>query len=88
MTCTRCDGTGFLNLFQVGDDLLNKFWESGDEKIVLAWIKEHDRHEVSVCDCCGNGENWHGTRGEHYTTTHDCRGGVAYKYNGGLAECH
>lgn len=25
-------------------------------------------HEVTVCDCCGNGESWHGVPGEHNQT--------------------
>jgi len=89
MTCTRCDNTGFLNLDQVDDVSRKQFDEAGEHQIILDWIKaQTEPHDVSVCDCCGNGESWHGTPGEHYTTTHDARGGEAYAYNGGLAECN
>jgi hypothetical protein len=40
MQCTRCDGTGFLNLEQVDGDILAKFTETGDHQIILDWIDE------------------------------------------------
>lgn len=88
MNCTRCRGTGFLNLDQIPDrdmSLLGaaEVWHLA----VLGWIEDANRalaasggcschinppcsyclslHDVSVCDCCGNGEDWHGTPGEH-----------------------
>ena len=45
MTCTRCNGTGFLNIEQVDDETLDHFDSSGDP-------------HVSPFDCCGNGEPW------------------------------
>lgn len=87
MICTRCDGTGFLNLEQVPEDVLARFEAAGDHDIILDWIAEqaarmagaggcscHIRppcgycvlqHDVSVCDCCGNGEEWYGEPGQH-----------------------
>lgn len=59
--CTRCDGTGFLNVEQIEDESIGY----ADPEAVLAWIESHDEHDVSVCDCCGNGEEWYGTPGEH-----------------------
>ena len=88
MKCTRCDGTGFLNLDQLGDVGLAEAQASGDfHGYILNWIEEQDRqqkrlegctcfsmppcsycllaHDVQVCDCCGDGENWHDLPGEH-----------------------
>lgn len=81
MTCTRCGGSGFLNVYQVPKGV------EGVEAI-LAWMKaQKEPHDVEVCDCCGDGEWWHGNAGEHYTSS-DPRGKEGpYAYNGGLAEC-
>lgn len=61
-TCTRCDGTGFLNIDQVDEDTLAAFEAEGDPQIILDWIDERDaerdEHDVAPCDCCGNGEPW------------------------------
>ena len=40
MNCTRCQGTGFLNLEQVPDEVLNPFNATGDVGLILAWIDE------------------------------------------------
>jgi hypothetical protein len=66
MICTRCDGTGFLNLHQLDADTLALFERSGDHQIILDWIASNGNYDVSVCDCCGDGEHWHGTPGEHH----------------------
>jgi hypothetical protein len=66
MICTRCDGTGLLNLDQVDDQTLRRFEATGDHQIILDWIASNRNHDVSVCDCCGDGEAWHGTPGEHH----------------------
>jgi len=56
--------------------------------MVLKWISNNTEHDVQVCDCCGDGEDWHGEIGEHYSD-HDPQGdGGPYEYNGGLCECH
>ena len=65
MHCTRCGGSGFLNLHQVDDETLDRFDATGDHTIILAWIAANVGHDVSVCDCCGNGEQWYGEPGEH-----------------------
>jgi len=89
MTCTRCEGTGFLNLHQVDEDTLKRFDEFGGGEIILNWITDHPDSDVSVCDCCGNGETWYGTPGEHYVTAEDRQGMQGpYAYNGGLCECN
>lgn len=84
MICTRCSGTGFINLEQVDEKTLREFDSSGDEGVILDWINRRDdgacycsatprppcswcesRHDVSVCDCCGDGEYWYGECGQH-----------------------
>lgn len=60
MFCTRCDGTGFLNIHQLPDDI-----DINDVNSVLLWVDENKNHNVSVCDCCGNGEYWYSEPGEH-----------------------
>jgi hypothetical protein len=65
MHCTRCEGTGFLNLHQVGQHALSLFVDSGDPQIILRWIDANTDHDVTVCDCCGDGEQWYGEPGQH-----------------------
>jgi hypothetical protein len=88
LNCTRCQGTGFLNIEQVPDELMRSFDENGDHDPIKAWIEEHDNHDVSVCDCCGNGEYWYGVPGEHYNADDLPGNSGPYAYNGGLCECH
>jgi hypothetical protein len=82
--CTRCAGTGFLNIEQVPAHVQ----DHGTDQILI-WIKNASpMHDVQVCDCCGDGEYWHGEAGVHYTAQ-DPRGKYGpYAYNGGLCECH
>lgn len=77
-TCTRCDSSGFLNL--------DFDFETHDE--VLKWIKENDNHDVTVCDCCGDGDEWYGVHGEHYGPEDPPGPNGPYAYNGGLCECN
>jgi hypothetical protein len=100
--CTRCDGTGFLNHDQFPADLLTpddrlSWLESRNAAIERMDCSCHIAppcarcellHDISVCDCCGDGENWHGTPGEHYTAADPMGGSGPYAYNGGLCECH
>jgi len=77
MNCTRCQGTGWLNIEQVPDG-----------EPVAEWAHANTGHDVQVCDCCGDGEDWYGQPGEHYGPD-DPRGlDGPYAYNGGLCECH
>lgn len=85
-TCTRCGGTGFLNIHQIPDVKSDIVLESPEQ--TLQWIEENDDHDVSVCDCCGNGEEWYGTPGEHYGPDDPPGERGPYAYNGGLCECH
>ena len=91
ITCTRCDGSGFLNINQIDDEILIEAKNSPDFcDFVLKWMKSHKAlgHDVQVCDCCGDGDSWHGVPGEHYNEW-DPRGFLGpYNYNGGLCECN
>jgi len=87
MTCTRCEGSGFLNLAQVPDEILKQYDESGTFDIILSWIKQNTDHDVQVCDCCGDGGNWYGMPGEHYSGGDNRGSNGPYAYNGGLPEC-
>lgn len=95
MICTRCDGTGFLNLDQVPKSILAQAegaaeasgdkWEFVD--YILEWIANNEEHYVLVCDCCGDGTDWYDrTPGEH--TEADFGKDGPYAYNGGLPECY
>jgi len=64
MTCTRCEGTGFLNLHQIPDD---ECGDGNDETIIL-WIAKNDDHDVCICDCCGDEDGWYGEPGIHYSS--------------------
>lgn len=85
MTCTRCESTGFLNIEQVPETVSEKGWEA-----VLSWLATPagQSSDVQICDCCGNGESWHGEPGQHYTAQDPSGKNGPYTYNGGLAECH
>lgn len=89
--CTRCNNTGFLNLEQLYD-LGYGLVDMDNLTQVLATIKELDErnkiHDISVCDCCGDGEGWYGTPGEHYNSEDPPGPNGPYAYNGGLCECH
>lgn len=89
MTCTRCENTGFLNLFQIDQETIANWEATGDNNIILEWIKTHtEPHDVSVCDCCGNGEMWYGEPGEHFMGGDHAGREGPYGYNGGLPECN
>ncbi len=80
MKCNHCE-FGFLNIDQVPADVLGT-------QAVLQWIKNNTGHDVKICDCCGDGEDWYGKPGEHYDDTDPPGPNGPYAYNGGLAECH
>lgn len=84
MICTHCDGSGFLNY----DDRIASL--DGNHEAILKWIRAHrDGTDMSVCDCCGDGEgNWHGEPGSHYGPDDPLGKNGPYAYNGGLCECH
>ncbi len=89
LPCTRCDSTGYLNIEQVPDEVIveaeSKDFHAVIRKLLAAGVAFSD---VTVCDCCGDGDDWHGTPGEHYNAE-DPRGPDGpYAYNGGLCECN
>lgn len=81
MNCTRCEGTGFLNFEQVPDELrgdtdkvLEWIADIESQKDSLGGCSCHISppcsycmlcHDVSICDCCGDGDGWYGEPGEH-----------------------
>lgn len=84
MNCTRCEGTGFLNIGQTPEAI-----SDGGIWLILKWMNEtNTEHDVTVCDCCGDGEDWHGEPGEHYGSGDPQGNHGPYAYNGGLCECH
>jgi hypothetical protein len=64
MVCMRCQTSGFLNLEQVDTETLARYNETGDQAIILQWIKDHVS-DVSVCGCCDDGTDWYGLPGLH-----------------------
>lgn len=52
--CTRCDGTGFLNLDQVDEDLVKEYLKTRDTSIILSWIEARNilMEELGGCSCC------------------------------------
>lgn len=86
--CTKCEGSGFLNIDQVDDEILSKFDETSDHDIIIEWIKNNENHDVSVCDCCGDTEIWYGDPGWHYGSDDPSGDNGPYKYNGGLCRCN
>ncbi len=88
-TCTRCENTGYLNIDQLGETGLSEMDNSHNpDEYVLEWIKKNEDHDVQVCDCCGDGDGWYGTPGEHYNNDDPPGNNGPYAYNGGLCECH
>ena len=83
MNCTRCNGTGFLNHELLPADIADQGLTE-----ILAHIEADSETVVSICDCCGDGEEWHGEPGSHYHAADPQGVDGKYGYNGGLAECH
>ena len=87
LNCTRCEGTGFLNIDQISEDIDCDHLDAFE---ILEWLNQTTSgvYDTGVCDCCGNGEGWYGNPGEHYNNE-DPRGHEGpYAYNGGLCECN
>ena len=84
MNCTRCEGTGFINLHQIPEKTLEIIGEDNDK--IVEWINNNNKedYDVSVCDCCGDTENWYGEAGSHYCGEDE----DFYRYNGGRPECY
>lgn len=87
ITCTRCGGSGFINLEQIPENELDIMSDDLVSK-VPKWMSSNSCHDVSVCDCCGNMDEWYGTPGEHYNKEDPYGDRGPYGYNGGYCECH
>ena len=85
LTCTRCASSGFLNLDQIVDEV---DVDNMEPETILSWLELHNDNDVTVCDCCGNTEEWYGIPGEHYNTEDPEGNDGPYSYNGGLCECN
>ena len=77
MNCTRCNGTGFLNLDGQQGDTIEQ---------IQGWMKANPDSDVTVCDCCGDGSSWYGEPGNHDPNTFGRGDYQPYAYNGGLPE--
>ena len=86
-TCTRCEGTGFLNMDQLPEDAAKDFDDNGED-VIHRWIIENSDHDVQVCDCCGDGVDCYGVPGEHYGPDDPPGDNGPYANNGGLCHCH
>ena len=84
ITCTRCEGTGFLNADQIPANV----FERGVEAILRWMTSPETDHDVTICDCCGDGDDWYGEPGEHYNAKDPQGPNGPYASNGGLCECH
>ena len=84
MQCNRCDGTGFLNIEQIPQDDLKAAQKSraGFHESIVAWMSKN-QSDVMICDCCGDGTQWHCVPGHHFQGEPSS----TYDYNGGLPEC-
>lgn len=83
ISCTRCGGTGFLNLEFLPDSV-----DHSNVDEVLAYLSENPESDVSVCDCCGDGYAHYGVPGEHYGADDPIGDRGPYAANGGLCCCH
>jgi hypothetical protein len=89
IVCNRCNNTGFLNLEQLDELDCGITSQNEPEKILHFLTTETGiKHDIQVCDCCGNGEFWYGVPGEHYNDEDPKGKDGPYAYNGGLCECH
>lgn len=67
--CTKCSGSGFLNLDQIPEadvEIIETLYFLDTLRNYKQWIVDHKGHDVQVCDCCGDGTDWQGTAGEHH----------------------
>jgi hypothetical protein len=86
LPCTRCDSSGFLNVDQVPAAVREWAEWLNFVEVTLIWIELFENHDVQVCDCCGDGEDWYHEPGDHDSTQFGDEG--PYAYNGGLPECY
>ena len=84
MICNCCQGTGWLNVEQLPDDI-----DGHDAEQVQRWVDDATQdHDVAICECCGDGQGWYGTPGHHYGADDPPGPDGPYRSNGGLCRCH
>lgn len=83
MICNVCQGTGFCNIEQLPEGVAE---DSHD--VILKWIDDNETHDVAVCHCCGDGDEWYGEPGQHYGNDDPIGQDGPYASNGGLCLCH
>ncbi len=88
MICTRCEGTGFIDLEQLPESVPEQFDEQNPDWLLNWLIKNGGECDTAVCDCCGDGEGWYGIPGEHYNSDDPPGEKGPYRYNGGSCGCH
>ena len=102
-TCNHCEGTGFLNADQFPKEVTEhesrvKWLQDRKESLSdLGGCSCHisppcsfctEQHDIVICDCCGDGDAWHGQPGEHYGPDDQPGSQGPYADNGGLCQCH
>lgn len=87
MICTHCEGVGLINTDQLDDEATTTLDAIGPEAFVERGMLP-EGSDVAICDCCGDGETWYGTPGEHYDNGDPPGMEGPYAYNGGLCECN
>lgn len=88
MICNVCEGTGFINLHQISETELNAIQPEFHDSVLKWMASNKEPHDVRICDCCGDGEAWHGEPGKHYGSDDPPGSNGPYAYNGGLCECN
>jgi hypothetical protein len=71
---------------QVPETVLDRAEALGFASVLMEWIADNRGHDVRVCDCCGDGDEWYSEPGSHDHAQFGDDG--PYAYNGGLPECY
>ena len=89
MTTCNCCEEGFKNLEQIDPEYIEYAERAPDFQTAIGeWMDKNFLHDVCICDCCGDGDGWYGTPGQHYGPEDPIGDNGPYAYNGGLCECH
>lgn len=89
MTMCNCCQEGFKNLEQIEPEYIEHAEGSPDfHAAIIEWIAQNAVHDVCVCDCCGDGDEWYGIPGQHYGPDDPMGDDGPYASNGGLCKCH
>ena len=88
MTCNPCDGTGIRNAEYVRASMWTQHHQGDLPLADLVRLANEENPDVTVCDCCGDGDDWYGEPGRHYTRDDPPGPRGPYASNGGLCKCH